>query len=187
MEEIKGYEGRTIWKIDREEAKRMLYGETNKLYALYDICDGAWFYQNSKENGKMVGEYREKFSFFVEEIFPYVYTPFASEGEMIYAYPINMEYAFISFIIKKCFLLYYSLYELSLGKNQEGELVKKYLEDERFWKIVITDGNTTLGLGDWIKLCDWIRSGDCIDYVLSTDGWGYVTTEGEEVTYCSYN
>ena len=187
-EKIKGYEGRTIWRVDEEEAERMLDGGTNKLYTLYEICDEAWFYQNSKdkENGGMAGEYRKKFSFLIEEIYPYVYVPFVSEGEMVNVYPTNVVYALASYIIKKSFFLYL-LFDLFLEKDQGKELARKYLEDKGLWKLTVTDGNTTLGLGDWARLGDWIKSGDCIDYVLSTDGWGYVTTEGEEVTYCSYN
>jgi len=68
MEEINGYEGKTIWKIDREEAERMLHGGANKLHTLYEICDKTWFYQNSKENGEMAGEYRKKAEEALKEI-----------------------------------------------------------------------------------------------------------------------
>ena len=187
MERINGYEGRTIWNINREEAERMLHGGANKLYTLHEIYDRGWFYQNSKDikNGRIAGEFREKFSFLIEEIFPCVYVPFFSEGEIASTYPANITYIFVSLVIRRIFLI--DLLCEFFGEDQGEELAREYLEDGGFGKMAVSDGNTTLGLDDWV------------DYVSSTDRWenqicSYdgkcryaTTTEGKEVIYCRSN
>ena len=74
MEKIKGHEGKTIRKIDREEAERMLYGGAYELYSLYEICATAWYYQKypqndkDKKNSEMAEEYRKKAEGALKEI-----------------------------------------------------------------------------------------------------------------------
>ena len=174
MEKIKGYEGRTIWKIDEEEAKRMLDGGTNKLYTLYEFCDWGWFYQNSKdrENGRALGEYRAKFSFLIEEIFPYVYAPFVSEGEIVNTYLTDKWKLYDSLFIRRSLLI-----ELLFAFSREDQ-ARKYLEDWKFWKTEVSNGNTTLRLSDWYR------------YILSSEEWKIryaAMAEGEEVVYCRFN
>ena len=69
------------------------------------------------------------------------------------------------------------------GEEQGEEMARKHLEDGKIWKTEIRDGDTTLGLDDWI------------DNVLEIDGWDneicsydrecrYATTEKDrEVVY----
>jgi len=56
---------------------------------------------------------------------------------------------------------------LTGGEDQGEDLARESLEDGELWKMAVSDGRTTSGLGDWI------------DEVLSIDGW--------ESLICSYD
>ena len=116
MEEINGYEGRTIWKIDREEAERMLHGGENKLYALYETCGKTWFYQDSKDNGEMAGEYRKKAGEALKKIMQERGYPFDNERD---------EYIHFTGGVRVHQLPFTDEHNLNIGKylfNEKGEL-----------------------------------------------------------------
>jgi len=264
MEKI-NYEGRTIWNIGREEAEIMLHGGANELYALYEICDKTWLYQDSKdkENSKMAGEYKKKAEEALKEIMQKKGYPIGKEnsfdekrdeyihftgGVRVHQLPftdkwnidvgkylfdekgelkawtevknsirediekeefdlgeLDSEIRRLVEVVKKeegleiqdvdieddsTITITAGGKEFKIlrgGKDQGEELAREDLEDGELWKMAVSDGNTTLGLGDWI------------DEVLSIDGWENqicrydsrcrcaTTAEGEEVVYYRSN